>query len=106
MATGGGRPSPAPREELSLTLLPHLPRDGWMTVQATLAARLLPAAGSTDPVLLDSTASRTLPIGVPFEVSVTAPGAEGREQEGAATAGETYVVQITPYVPSPSIPGH
>jgi hypothetical protein len=87
-----------PEEEMSLTLRPLSPQGGWISVEASLTARLLPEVSGAEPVNLNATETRTVSLGLPFELSITVPGSKERKA-AAGEAPETYVVQITPYLP-------
>jgi hypothetical protein len=98
-ASGAIAPGP-PDEELSLTLRPMLPQDGWISVEAALTARLLPRGVGTEPVLLNSSATRTVALGLPFEISVEVPGSSDSSSSPQEQPKEIFVVQITPYLSS------
>ncbi|MBI3450728.1 MAG: hypothetical protein HY049_17665 [Acidobacteria bacterium] len=94
-----------PEEEISLTLRPMTPQAGWISVDATFSARLLPLQDSKEPRLVDASFTRTVSLGIPFELSfplrvVTPeddPNAPARPQ---GAGGDAFVVQITPYLPA------
>jgi len=95
----GSQDGKAPSEDLLLTLVPGSPQGGWITVEADLSAKLLPAAEGGEPQLLNSKASRTVSLGLPFEVSVAVPPSQGAPPQDGPARPESYVVQITPYIP-------
>lgn len=101
-AAGDGSPGP-PEEVLSLTLRPLSHQEGWISVEAALIARLLPPPGGTEPILLNTTATRTVAMGLPFEFALPLPPGSAANVS-PPTPGETFVVQITPYVPSHPVP--
>src|SRR5262249_8231320 len=79
-----------PEEDFQLTLRPAVLQNGWGSLEASLAAHLGPGkSGETTPSSLHPTATRPVSLGIPFEMTLDLP----------SQTGETYVIQITPYLP-------
>lgn len=87
-------------EGLTLRLLPVLTRSGWISVEASISA-LLYSEGDAEPLRLSSSATRTVPLGIPFEVSLDLPAEGGGvEPEGAEPPmRSSFIVEVTPYRP-------
>jgi hypothetical protein len=94
-------------EGVTLRLLPLVTDSGWITVEAELSA-LLYARGESEPLRLSSTVSRTIALGIPFEISLALPGEEGGEGGGDDRADDatsadrerpSIIVEVTPYRP-------
>ncbi len=87
-------------EGLTLRLLPVLTRAGWISVEASLSA-LLYSEGDAEPLRLSSSATRTGPLGIPFEISLDLPAEGGGvAPEAAGPAGRSsFIVEVTPYRP-------
>jgi len=96
-------------EGVTLTLTPLSRSEGWISVEARLVARVQESEGA-EPVDRVSTATRTVALGIPFEISVETPSAQpaAPETDGEgpeSTAGKksadpvSFLVQITPYLP-------
>lgn len=89
-------------ESVTLTLTPLSRSEGWISVEARLEARVQQAGGG-EPVQIVSTATRTVALGVPFEISLATPAAEPRPSSETEPDKEpepvSLLVQITPYLP-------
>jgi hypothetical protein len=75
-------------------------RSGWISVDASLSA-LLYSEGEAEPLRLSSSATRTVPLGIPFEVSLDLPAEPGGidSPDGPPPARSSFIVEVTPYRP-------
>jgi len=99
-AVGAAAGADVPQEEVTLTLRPSRPADGWINVEAALSATIAPGSGGDPPASRGTETTRLVPLGIPFEISLSIPTAARPPLDSAQTR-ETYVVQVTPYLPSP-----
>jgi hypothetical protein len=93
---------PVYREErFSLRMLPIVTDSGWISVEAVLSVTLYPP-DEDEPLNLSSRVTRTVPMGIPFEISLDLPPdiseADG-SGDGGAEEPVSIVLEITPYRP-------
>lgn len=88
-------------EGLTLRLLPVITRSGWISVEARLSA-VLYATDLAEPLTPSSQVTRTVPLGIPFEISLDLPPERGGDGGGQGDAEESpsIVIQVTPYRPA------
>ena len=88
-------------EGLSLEILPIVTDSGWVSVEAVLSALVYPPGGK-DPLKPSSSVTRTVTMGVPFEITLPLPAAATEDPAGGASSAppQSLIVEIVPYRPN------